>query len=95
MPVIVYGPIPCLPSAAHRVRLASEPKVTFAAAVDSKTGDNALAGEDTPRIDIRANETTDTIGNSRRNEKFKTCPSLNFGTDIMTQRVLVGLKKLM
>ena len=57
--------------------------------------ESAWALEDTPRIDIRANETTDTIGNSRRNEKFKTCPSLNFGTDIMTQRVLVGLKKLM
>lgn len=44
MPVIVYGPMPCLPKTAHWVRLANEPKVTFAAAVDSKTGDNALTG---------------------------------------------------
>ena len=95
VPVIVYGPMPCLPRTEHWVRLANEPRVTFAAAVDSKTGDNALTGEYTPRIDIRVNETTDTIGNRRRNEKFKTCPSLNFGIDIMTQQVLVGQKKLM
>ena len=44
MPVIVYGPSPCLLRTAHWVRLANEPKVTFAAAVDSKTGVNALAG---------------------------------------------------
>ena len=44
MPVIVYGPIPCLPKTAHWVRLANEPRVTFAAAVDSKTGDKARAG---------------------------------------------------
>ena len=49
MPVIVYGPIPCLPSAVHWVRLANEPRVTFAAAVDSKTGDNAKAGEEKPK----------------------------------------------
>jgi len=44
VPVIVYGPMPCLPRTAHWVRLANEPRVTFAAAVDSKTGDNAWAG---------------------------------------------------
>ena len=44
MPVIVYGPSPCLPRAVHWVRLANEPRVTCAAAVDSKTGVNALAG---------------------------------------------------
>jgi hypothetical protein len=44
VPVIVYGPIPCLSRAVHWVRLANEPKVTFAAAVDSKTGDSAWAG---------------------------------------------------
>jgi len=92
VPVIVYGPSPCLPRTVHWVRLANEPKVTFVAAVDSKTGVNALTGEYAPRIDIRVNETTDTIGNSRRNEKFKTCPSLNFGTDIMTYKCLWGRK---
>lgn len=51
MPVIVYGPIPCLPRTAHWVRLANEPRVTFAAAVDSKTGDNALAGAEKPNMD--------------------------------------------
>ena len=51
MPVIVYGPIPCLLRAVHWVRLANEPRVTFAAAVDSKTGVNALTGADNPRID--------------------------------------------
>ena len=53
----------------------------------------ARTGEDTPRIDIRVNETTDTIGNSRRELKFKTCPSLNFAIDIMTQRVNIGQEK--
>ena len=57
MPVIVYGPIPCLPSVAHWVRLASEPKVTFAAAVDSKTGVNALAGAENPNIDSNRKNT--------------------------------------
>ena len=51
MPVIVYGPIPCLLRAVHWVRLANEPKVTFAAAVDSKTGVNALAGAEKPNMD--------------------------------------------
>ena len=60
MPVIVYGPIPCLPSAAHWVRLASEPKVTFAAAVDSKTGVNALAGAENPNIDKNKKNTEGT-----------------------------------
>ena len=51
MPVIVYGPIPCLLRAVHWVRLASEPRVTFAAAVDSKTGVNALTGAEKPNMD--------------------------------------------
>ena len=50
MPVIVYGPIPCLLRAVHWVRLANEPRVTFAAAVDSKTGDNAWAGAEKPKM---------------------------------------------
>jgi len=60
VPVIVYGPIPCLPRTAHWVRLANEPRVTFAAAVDSKTGDNALTGEEKPKIEKRRKNTEGT-----------------------------------
>ena len=58
MPVIVYGPMPCLPRTAHWVRLANEPRVTFAAAVDSKTGDKALAGEEKPKM-LKSRKKTD------------------------------------
>ena len=57
MPVIVYGPIPCLPRTVHWVRLANEPKVTFAAAVDSKAGVNALAGAEKPNMDSNRKNT--------------------------------------
>ena len=60
VPVIVYGPIPCLPRTLHWVRLANEPRVTFAAAVDSKTGDNALTGEEKPKIERRRKKTEGT-----------------------------------
>ena len=60
MPVIVYGPIPCLLRAVHWVRLANEPRVTFAAAVDSKTGVNALAGAENPNIDKNKKNTEGT-----------------------------------
>ncbi len=60
MPVIVYGPSPCLPRTAHWVRLANEPRVTFAAAVDSKTGVNALAGAEKPNMDSSRKNTDGT-----------------------------------
>ena len=60
MPVIVYGPIPCLLRTAHWVRLANEPKVTFAAAVDSKAGVNALAGAEKPNMDSNRKNTDGT-----------------------------------
>ena len=60
MPVIVYGPSPCLPRAVHWVRLANEPRVTCAAAVDSKTGVNALAGAENPNIDKNKKNTEGT-----------------------------------
>ena len=63
MPVIVYGPMPCLPRTAHWVRLANEPKVTFAAVVDSKTGDNALTGATGTK---RASRTTETMSADTR-----------------------------
>jgi len=49
-----------LPRAAHWVRLANEPRVTFAAAVDSKTGDNALTGAEKPKIDTSKRNTDGT-----------------------------------
>ncbi len=58
MPVIVYGPSPCLPRTVHWVRLANEPKVTFAAVVDSKTGVNALTKPAMPNID-KSNKNTE------------------------------------
>ncbi len=57
MPVIVYGPSPCLLRTVHWVRLANEPKVTFAAVVDSKTGVNALTGAEKPNIDSNRKNT--------------------------------------
>ena len=60
MPVIVYGPIPCLLRAVHWVRLANEPRVTFAAAVDSKAGVNALTGAEKPNMDSSKKNTDGT-----------------------------------
>ena len=60
MPVIVYGPSPCLPRAVHWVRLANEPRVTFAAAVDSKAGVNALTGAEKPNMDSNKKNTDGT-----------------------------------
>jgi hypothetical protein len=45
---------------AHWVRLANEPKVTFAAVVDSKTGDNALTGAEKPKM-LKSRKKTDGI----------------------------------
>jgi hypothetical protein len=42
----------------HWVRLANEPRVTFAAAVDSKTGDSAWAGLETGTKDPIKNNGT-------------------------------------
>jgi hypothetical protein len=44
----------------HWVRLANEPRVTFAAAVDSKTGDNACTGAEKPKIDTSKRNTEGT-----------------------------------
>ena len=60
MPVIVYGPSPCLLKTVHWVRLANEPKVTFAAVVDSKTGVNALTGAEKPNTDSSKKNTDGT-----------------------------------